>query len=134
MSIRRASTLYRTLPTFRGISSASTTAGANHRFMQVAFYASNSTGGFCHSRRVGWHPSFSFGGSARTLSIGVAGAVVSFAAGMALSQEEVYAKEMPPPELVPKEVVLYQYEACPFCNKVKGALIALLLLLLLYFC
>lgn len=27
-----------------------------------------------------------------------------------------------PTDLVPKEVVLYQYEACPFCNKVKAFL------------
>lgn len=26
----------------------------------------------------------------------------------------------PRPSFVPKDVVLYQYEACPFCNKVKG--------------
>lgn len=31
------------------------------------------------------------------------------------------AKEAPRPEkFSPKDVVLYQYEACPFCNKVKG--------------
>lgn len=35
---------------------------------------------------------------------------------------EVYAKEPQPPEVVPKDVVLYQYEACPFCNKVKAFL------------
>jgi microsomal prostaglandin-E synthase 2 len=47
--------------------------------------------------------------------------LVSAAAAASLSQE-VLAKEPPPAELVPKEVVLYQYEACPFCNKVKGLL------------
>lgn len=37
--------------------------------------------------------------------------------------QEVYAKEPPQPkEFLPKEVVLYQYEACPFCNKVKAFL------------
>uniref|UniRef100_A0A2N9I146 Prostaglandin E synthase 2 n=1 Tax=Fagus sylvatica TaxID=28930 RepID=A0A2N9I146_FAGSY len=54
---------------------------------------------------------------ARALSLGVAGALVSVAA-----VQEVHAKEPPPSELVPKEVVLYQYEACPFCNKVKAFL------------
>lgn len=54
-------------------------------------------------------------------SIGVAGGVI-FAAGVASYYgEQVYAKELPrSPEYMPKEVVLYQYEACPFCNKVKG--------------
>ncbi|XP_034911038.1 uncharacterized protein [Populus alba] len=46
-------------------------------------------------------------------------ALVSAAAAASLSQD-VLAKEPPLAELVPKEVVLYQYEACPFCNKVKG--------------
>ncbi|XP_042433031.1 prostaglandin E synthase 2-like [Zingiber officinale] len=32
------------------------------------------------------------------------------------------AKEPPSPERIPKDVVLYQYEACPFCNKVKAFL------------
>ncbi|XP_064962362.1 uncharacterized protein LOC135611039 isoform X1 [Musa acuminata AAA Group] len=28
--------------------------------------------------------------------------------------------EPPSPELIPKDAVPYQYEACPLCNKVKG--------------
>lgn len=44
-------------------------------------------------------------------SLGFAGALLS---------QEVLAKEPPPPEALPREVVLYQFEACPFCNKVKG--------------
>ncbi|KAM6592421.1 hypothetical protein CsatA_000124 [Cannabis sativa] len=55
------------------------------------------------------------------ISTGIAGVMVSGAAAVSLSQE-VYAKEPPSKELVPKDVVLYQYEACPFCNKVKAFL------------
>ncbi|KAK1404119.1 Prostaglandin E synthase 2 [Heracleum sosnowskyi] len=56
-------------------------------------------------------------------AIGVAGGII-FAAGVASYYgEQVYAKELPrSPEYMPKEVVLYQYEACPFCNKVKAFL------------
>lgn len=36
--------------------------------------------------------------------------------------QEVLAKEKLPHELLPKDVVLYQYETCPFCNKVKAFL------------
>ncbi|KAL8132800.1 uncharacterized protein LOC141712246 [Apium graveolens] len=56
-------------------------------------------------------------------SIGVAGGII-FAAGVAsYIGEQVYAKELPKsPEYMPKQVVLYQYEACPFCNKVKAFL------------
>ncbi|KAK9269815.1 hypothetical protein L1049_025388 [Liquidambar formosana] len=37
--------------------------------------------------------------------------------------QEVHAKEPPQStKFLPKDVVLYQYEACPFCNKVKAFL------------
>ena len=53
---------------------------------------------------------------------GVTGTVFFSVAASSLAQE-VQAKESPPVEkLMPKDVVLYQYEACPFCNKVKGTL------------
>ncbi|KAK2993667.1 hypothetical protein RJ640_009482 [Escallonia rubra] len=44
------------------------------------------------------------------------------AVGAASFFQEAYAKEPSSPELVLKDVVLYQYEACPFCNKVKAFL------------
>lgn len=52
--------------------------------------------------------------------MGIAGAVAAVSGASLLVREEAYAKERPAAELVPKDVVLYQYEACPFCNKVKG--------------
>ncbi|KAK2998213.1 hypothetical protein RJ639_023032 [Escallonia herrerae] len=61
---------------------------------------------------------YSSGGSTKAAFVGLA---VS-AAGAASFFQEAYAKEPPSPELVPKDVVLYQYEACPFCNKVKAFL------------
>lgn len=54
-------------------------------------------------------------------AIGVAGGIISAAGVASYYGEQVYAKELSrSPEYMPKEVVLYQYEACPFCNKVKG--------------
>nr|XP_043638152.1 prostaglandin E synthase 2-like [Erigeron canadensis] len=44
------------------------------------------------------------------------------AAGAMLFEEPAHAKEPVKPDLAPKEVVLYQYESCPFCNKVKAFL------------
>jgi microsomal prostaglandin-E synthase 2 len=49
----------------------------------------------------------------------------SAAAATSLAQEHahahVHAKETPKShKFSPKDMVLYQYEACPFCNKVKG--------------
>ncbi|RRT61451.1 hypothetical protein B296_00020481 [Ensete ventricosum] len=52
----------------------------------------------------------------RSVSVGLAGAL-SFSLTLVTTAG---AKEPPSPELIPKDVVLYQYEACPFCNKVKG--------------
>ncbi|KAK9059853.1 hypothetical protein SSX86_020557 [Deinandra increscens subsp. villosa] len=61
-------------------------------------------------------------GAAKVLpSIG--GAAASVAAGVSLlAEKEAYAKEPVNLDLIPKEVVLYQYESCPFCNKVKAFL------------
>ncbi|WOG84571.1 hypothetical protein DCAR_0103755 [Daucus carota subsp. sativus] len=54
-------------------------------------------------------------------SIAVSGGIIAGAGVASYLEEQVYAKEMPlSPEKMPKEVVLYQYEACPFCNKVKA--------------
>ncbi|XP_010519146.1 PREDICTED: prostaglandin E synthase 2 [Tarenaya hassleriana] len=55
---------------------------------------------------------------------GVAGIVVFSAAAASSLAHEVHAKEVPGAtrRFSPKEVVLYQYEACPFCNKVKAFL------------
>ncbi|OAY32163.1 prostaglandin E synthase 2 [Manihot esculenta] len=118
--MRRASTLAssvfsRTLATtYDG--GATTT---NRRLLQAALYCTGGAGGSYNHNRWFYRLSNSF--SARAASVGVAGALVSVAATTFLAQE-AYAKEPPPQELVPKDVVLYQYEACPFCNKVKAFL------------
>ncbi|KAL1225062.1 hypothetical protein V5N11_019195 [Cardamine amara subsp. amara] len=62
------------------------------------------------SRRFGGLPTPSFAG-------GVAGVFFFSTAAASSLAQEVHAKEFNP-----KEVVLYQYEACPFCNKVKAFL------------
>ncbi|CAH2046915.1 unnamed protein product [Thlaspi arvense] len=59
-----------------------------------------------------------------SFSGGVAGIVFFSAAAASSLGQEVHAKETsgPAQKFIPKEVVLYQYEACPFCNKVKAFL------------
>ncbi|XP_051181316.1 uncharacterized protein [Lolium perenne] len=37
-----------------------------------------------------------------------------------MAAAEVQAKERLPADLLPHNVVLYQYQACPFCNKMLG--------------
>ncbi|XP_024929305.2 uncharacterized protein LOC107418554 [Ziziphus jujuba] len=111
--------LSRTLATAQG--GATSTPAVHSRLLQVALYGSGAGEGFSHARRR--RPIFgSFTGSGRNSSVGVAGALISVAAVSATLSQEVHAKEPPPPELVPKDVILYQYEACPFCNKVKAFL------------
>jgi hypothetical protein len=51
---------------------------------------------------------------------GVAGAVSFSLTFATVAAAEAKAKERPPPDLLPQSVVLYQYQACPFCNKVRG--------------
>ena len=50
----------------------------------------------------------------------VAAGAFSFSFAASSSSSTAVAKERPLHEFVPKELVLYQYEACTFCNKVKG--------------
>ncbi|GKC11886.1 prostaglandin E synthase 2-like protein, partial [Tanacetum coccineum] len=54
------------------------------------------------------------------LSLGAV--AVAVGATSLLVKEEAYAKEALRADVAPKDVVLYQYEACPFCNKVKAYL------------
>jgi hypothetical protein len=51
---------------------------------------------------------------------GVAGAVSFSLTFATVAAAEAKAKERPPTDLLPQSVVLYQYQACPFCNKVRG--------------
>ncbi|GMH03286.1 hypothetical protein Nepgr_005125 [Nepenthes gracilis] len=64
--------------------------------------------------------------SVQSLSHSIAGTMFFSVAASSLAQD-VHAKELPTSRLqshkfCPKDVVLYQYEACPFCNKVKAFL------------
>lgn len=62
-------------------------------------------------------------GRARTGRRVAAGAFsLSFAAS---TMSVAFAKERVADRFAPNEVVLYQYDACPFCNKLKGAFLQL---------
>ena len=99
---RVPSILFRTLASHRVASSFA----VPNRLLQAALYRSATAAARSHRRRFS-----SLLGPFAAASLGVAGALVS---------QEVLAKEPPPPEALPNDVVLYQFEACPFCNKVKG--------------
>ncbi|OEL16791.1 Prostaglandin E synthase 2 [Dichanthelium oligosanthes] len=60
--------------------------------------------------------------SSRVMPAGVAGAVSFSLTFATVAAAEAKAKERPPSDLLPQNVVLYQYQACPFCNKVRAFL------------
>ncbi|KDP36894.1 hypothetical protein JCGZ_08185 [Jatropha curcas] len=91
-------------------------ASAQNRVVQAARMSTCSSWNF--SERIADR----FGISSPFVARGVAGTMFFSAAASSLAQE-VQAKELPPAEkFLPKDVVLYQYEACPFCNKIKAFL------------
>ncbi|KAF8377802.1 hypothetical protein HHK36_031187 [Tetracentron sinense] len=98
---------------------AGAATAVQHRLLQVTWFSSGSSSG--RPRWFSQSVAAYVGRSARPVSLAVAGAV-SFSLTASLLVQDAYAKEPPSPELVPKDVVLYQYEACPFCNKVKAFL------------
>ncbi|KAI6683512.1 hypothetical protein NL676_029425 [Syzygium grande] len=124
-ALASSSFLSRALASSAGGSSAAS-VHRHHRLLQAALYGSGSGGGGggggAYSRRAGGRWFSRLLGSPRAASLGIAGALFATSAASAALSGEVLAKEPPSPEVVPKEVVLYQYEACPFCNKVKAFL------------
>lgn len=83
--------------------------------MISTYAASNSQ---CFASRI----AESFRISNPSVARGVTGTMFFSVAASSLAQE-AQAKEASRVEnLMPKDVVLYQYEACPFCNKVKAFL------------
>nr|XP_027115055.1 prostaglandin E synthase 2-like isoform X2 [Coffea arabica] len=100
---------------------ASTSATASHQFAQVALYSSTTSNNNSYSNAKSRWFFGNYSDTALNSGFAVAGAVVFSVAASSLTQE-VYAKEPLPPDVRPDDVVLYQYEACPFCNKVKAFL------------
>jgi microsomal prostaglandin-E synthase 2 len=105
--MRRASSvlLFRTLAAARA--GSATSIAVPNRFIQATLYG--TTAGSSPSPRR-WFSSIL--AVAAGTSLGVGGALIV--------SHEALAKEPPPSHALPNDVVLYQYEACPFCNKVKG--------------
>ncbi|XP_047325914.1 prostaglandin E synthase 2-like [Impatiens glandulifera] len=92
-----------------------------HRFLQPALYSTQD-----HSlKKSHWlfrpslvdHGLCQFSGS---FPNGTSGA--AFFSASSLAEEVNTQRSSPSENFAPKDVVLYQYEACPFCNKVKAFL------------
>ncbi|KAL0314552.1 UNVERIFIED_CONTAM: Prostaglandin E synthase 2 [Sesamum angustifolium] len=87
--------------------------GRHQRLLRAALFSTTTNKG--SSARSHW---FSCTGIAAQA---VAGTILFSVATTALV-EEVHAKEPVQSKFRPNDVTLYQYEACPFCNKVKAFL------------
>uniref|UniRef100_A0ACD5VI08 Uncharacterized protein n=1 Tax=Avena sativa TaxID=4498 RepID=A0ACD5VI08_AVESA len=61
--------------------------------------------------------------SSRALQRWIAGAVSFSLTFTMAAAAEVRAKERLPTDLLPQNVMLYQYQAFPFCNKVRAVLL-----------
>ncbi|KAM0019528.1 putative prostaglandin-E synthase [Helianthus debilis subsp. tardiflorus] len=120
--MRRASTLAAS-----SLSRAILSSSEHHHYKILFPAASSFAANAGSSRRWFSSPvgSISSGGSPSAakvvLSLGCLAASAAAGASL-LAEKEAYAKEPVKLDLLPKEVVLYQYESCPFCNKVKAFL------------
>ncbi|XP_030453666.1 uncharacterized protein LOC115675205 [Syzygium oleosum] len=110
-SIRGAATLARA-----AVAGAAATGAAQHRLLQAALRNPQA------SASSPWLSEVSSGRRwpvITSVSNGVAGArLLSAAAAMSAAR----AEGLRGAKFLPDDVVLYQYEACPFCNKVKAFL------------
>ncbi|KAL0438395.1 UNVERIFIED_CONTAM: Prostaglandin E synthase 2 [Sesamum latifolium] len=114
--MRRVAGLATICRAVEGVLAAPSVVGnpASHqRLLQAALFSTTTNKG--SSARSHW---FSCNGIAAQA---VAGTILFSVATTALV-EEVHAKEPVQSKFRPNDVILYQYEACPFCNKVKAFL------------
>ncbi|CAA3020435.1 prostaglandin E synthase 2 [Olea europaea subsp. europaea] len=87
-----------------------------HRLVQAALLSANSIN---YSARSPW---FSYDKVTLKSARNAFAGTMLFSVAVSTSAEEVHAKEHVLSKFLPNDVVLYQYEACPFCNKVKAFL------------
>nr|GMD84742.1 prostaglandin E synthase 2 [Ipomoea batatas] len=91
---------------------------AEYRMLQSALYSTgNNSSVMSHVLSHTKHEDQSSRAAARVVS-----GTMLFSVAASTLAEEAHAKEPIPPKFRPNDVVLYQYEACPFCNKVKAFL------------
>lgn len=100
----------------RIVSGDATTATTYRRLLRQSAVHGTSTGSDIRCFSQGAYP---FGLYYPSFVRNVAGNVRCFSVASSSLVQDV-ANDLPRPSFVPKDVVLYQYEACPFCNKVKG--------------
>lgn len=95
---------------------AAVSTAADERLLRLALYGTSDLKANSNPQWLTPRARFdSFGSSGPSIANGVAGTRFFSAAATSLAKESSR-----PDNFSPKDVVLYQYEACPFCNKVRG--------------
>lgn len=91
---------------------------AQRRALQAAMFNSySSSSPFWFTQRLVDR----IGQSSSSVVHGVAGTMCfSAATAASISHDSHPTESLSSDKYLPKELVLYQYEACPFCNKVRG--------------
>ncbi|KAI3464808.1 hypothetical protein Pfo_021471 [Paulownia fortunei] len=122
--MRRISGLAATCRAVEGVAAARSVAGnrvSHNRLFQAALFSTTNSNS--SSARSYWFSCnrIATDQSARAAANAVAGTMLFSVAATTLVGE-VHAKEPVQSKFRPNDVVLYQYEACPFCNKVKAFL------------
>lgn len=87
---------------------------ARHRLLPESLYSSAAV-----SAEQRWP---NFGRPIRSFPHGVSGTAFFSVGAQSVSQDSLSRCRPSPARFAPKDVLLYQYEACPFCNKVKAFL------------
>ncbi|PHU21004.1 hypothetical protein BC332_12155 [Capsicum chinense] len=105
---------------YREIDGASAVSAPQHRMSTAAHFSTSSNKSYAKSNWL--FNNLLTDLSARTAAAHAVAGTMLFSVAATTLTEEVHAKVAVPPELRPKDLVLYQYEACPFCNKVKAFL------------
>ncbi|KAJ0781596.1 putative prostaglandin-E synthase [Helianthus annuus] len=100
-------------------STTTTTTVRRHSIIQTASYKSTMSNTFSYTPQSHWLPSHNRVTGGRSC----AGCNRTFSTA-ATAARDLDEKELPQSNksYVPNDVVLYQYQACPFCNKVKAFL------------
>ncbi|CAA0813363.1 Glutathione S-transferase family protein [Striga hermonthica] len=103
-----------------GVAAGNQASRHHDRLSQAALFSTGSSSD--SSARSHWFSNNKISSDQSARAARTFAGTMLFSAAATTVAEEVHAKEPVQLKFRPKDVVLYQYEACPFCNKVKAFL------------
>ncbi|GER33981.1 glutathione S-transferase family protein [Striga asiatica] len=119
--MRRVSGLASVRRAVEGVAAGNYSNQRHDRLFQAALFSTNSSSN--SSAKSHWFSNNRiYGNQSASAAAHTFAGTMLFSVTATTLAEEVHAKEPVQLKFRPKDVVLYQYEACPFCNKVKAFL------------